>query len=287
MARESFGFAYPARKVARVPKAPERFSAGEVFTGSLRVLFRNAVPFGIITAVLGIPYIVMVLTGLAPAPFIYRVTAMDIHVGMQGFNWNATPAGIVLALTYLLVQCAITYGTFQSLLRKPIVLGRSFARGLGAAIKVIPAGIVMLVFVGLVVALAMIVSFLVPFLGFLVLPATAIGLFVLYVMWWVVVPVIVVEGGFIECFRRSRSLTKGNRWGIVGLFLIVFVVEVVMSLAITGLAMAAGRALGEALAIVVVLISVAFTAVLKAVAYYKLRAGMEGINTEQLAAVFD
>lgn len=287
MARESFSFAYPAGKIRREPGEPERFTAGGVFAASIQVLLRNALPLGVITAVVGIPYIVMVFTGLAPAPFFYRVTTTSINISSTGFDWNGSPAGIVLALTYLLVQCAVSYATFQSLLGRPVLLGQSFTRGLGTAIKVILASIVILIVAVAVIAVAVFLIAAVPLLGIVIIPAIAICFIVLYIMWWVVVPVIVVEGGFMEAFRRSRGLTKGNRWGILGLFLIVSVADVAISLAITGIAFAVGVAASEALALIVALVSIAFTAVLRTVGYYKLRAEKEGINIDALAAVFD
>ncbi|HEY4163555.1 MAG TPA: hypothetical protein VGM59_10875 [Dongiaceae bacterium] len=284
MARDSLGFAYPAREVQRLPAAPERFGIGDTFNTAVQVLFRNAVPFGVITAVVGIPYIVMVLAGVVPPPVISPVSFTDFKMN---FDWKVTPAGFVLGLIYLLVQCALTYGTFLSLLRKPVALGRCFARGLGAAIKVVLASIIVLIVIGAVVFVATNLVLLKPLLGLLIVPAIVISFVVLYVLWWVVIPVLVVEGGFIECFRRSRALTKGNRWEILGLSLIILVTEAAVSQGVAVLTVALGPALRDVLTVVIVLIFVAFTAVLKTVGYYKLRAGKEGINAEQLAAVFD
>ena len=47
---------------------------------------------------------------------------------------------------------------------------------------------------------------------------------ILLLMWWVYIPAIVVEGkGIIGAFGRSRELTRGRRWHILGLAVIVLV----------------------------------------------------------------
>jgi hypothetical protein len=303
MARDSLGFAYPAREARRLPEAPERFGIGDTFTTSIRVLLRNALPFGVITGVLGLPYLVMVIMGLVPPPIVHGDTFTAMNFGSWSLTWDSarsftgepTFPGILLGLAYLLAQCSIAHGSFQSLLGKPVGLGRSFARGLGAAVKVILAGILMLIVIALVVAAGVALCTVMPVLGFVIIPAFSIAFVALTVMWWVVVPVFVAEGGFIGCFRRSRLLTKGNRWGILALLLITAVVEIALLLCVSGIAMpvgqavgqAAGQAVGQALAVALVLIFAAFAAVLKTVGYYKLRAGKEGIDPERLAAVFD
>jgi hypothetical protein len=287
MVRDSLGFAYPPGSDKRFEITPPQFTAGGVFFTSIRVLIRNLAPFGIITALIGIPYIVMVAAGFAPSPFQYRMSGTQFGISMPGIVFNSTPLGVVLGLTYIVTQCAINYGTFQSLCGKKVAVGECLSRGLGGMVKVVLAGILMFIVVGLVVAALVLLSFSVPATGFVILPATALGLFVLYVMWWVVVPVIVVEGGFIGCFARSRKLTKGNRWGIVGLLLMAFAAEIVLSLAIAGLGFAFGPMVGEVFGMAVALISFAFAGVLTAVGYYRLREEREGISTEDLARVFD
>jgi Membrane domain of glycerophosphoryl diester phosphodiesterase len=49
-------------------------------------------------------------------------------------------------------------------------------------------------------------------------------------MWWVYIPAIVIESqGIIAAFGRSRELTRGRRWHILGLILIVGVIALVIS----------------------------------------------------------
>jgi uncharacterized membrane protein len=118
---------------------------------------------------------------------------------------------------------------------------------------------------------------------------------ILFVMWSVTVPVVVVEGvGPIQALGRSRFLTKGSRWAIFGLILASSLVLMILSLAIYGFnltAMAAaaqspslGRIIAASLlgCVTSVLTSAGIAAI-----YSELRMIKEGVSNDQLAAAFD
>ena len=110
-------------------------------------------------------------------------------------------------------------------------------------------------------------------------------------MWWVYVPAIVVEGkGIIEAFGRSRELTRGRRWHILGLLIIfvilMFVVGFHRKMVVLIIASQGGLA-ASIIDYVFNALLTAFTAVLAAVGYYYLRAEKEGIDVNEIARIFD
>jgi hypothetical protein len=121
--------------------------------------------------------------------------------------------------------------------------------------------------------------------GSLLVMAIALTIVVLV---WVFVPASVVErAGPIACFRRSLALTKGRRWPIFGIVLILLIANVAAS-AITKLLILNGAPLGGAvLNILVALFFMALSAVLSAVGYFYLRAEKEGVAVEDVVKVFD
>ncbi len=107
--------------------------------------------------------------------------------------------------------------------------------------------------------------------------------------YFVAVPASVVEGtGMSASLARSKKLTEGYRWHIFGAFLVmwllVFVLAGVLGIAARGTSPAVRLVLGNLLPNA---IAGSLTAVFYGVAYYQLRVAKEGIDIEQLAAVFD
>jgi hypothetical protein len=110
----------------------------------------------------------------------------------------------------------------------------------------------------------------------------------LFVIWWVFVPAIVAENaGPVACFGRSRRLTKGHRWGILGILVLVFLANVVAGIVVQLLAKIGAPAAATFVNVVVSLFFAALSSVLTAVGYYSLRAEKEGFGISDLARVFD
>jgi len=139
-------------------------------------------------------------------------------------------------------------------------------------------------------------AFLMSLLGMLAALALIFPAFIVFTMWFVAMPVCIVERlGPWASMQRSADLTKGHRWKIFGLWiLIILIVAVVMIVVggIAGAAFAAGvRAIGGPIEIVFRLIWGAlwgaFYAIMVVVTYHDLRVAKEGVDTYQIAAVFD
>jgi hypothetical protein len=117
---------------------------------------------------------------------------------------------------------------------------------------------------------------------------------ILLTMWSVAAPVLVVEGkGPVEALGRSRFLTKGSRWQIFGLLIVVGIVSYLLSMAAYGFNFAAmsdptkigiGQMIASSLVGAVTGVIYACGA---AALYTELRMIKEGVGSSELASVFD
>ncbi len=237
--------------------APRPFSAGAVIGRSFSSWFGNVVPFSIVTLLVNVP--VFAIEALAPP---------------GESSWAEPAARVVSGLANLVVTAALTYGVLQSLRGEAVPLGRLLGSGFSKM------GSVLLVSIGF--------GFIV-FLGFvlLVVPGV-IALCALYVA----VPAVVVEDiGPGEALGRSRALTKGSRWSILAVAVVVGVVTFVVAAAAGALVALGASALPHP---VPALLSTAILALLTplgacaaAVAYHDLRVAKEGVDTAALVKVFE
>jgi hypothetical protein len=118
---------------------------------------------------------------------------------------------------------------------------------------------------------------------FLVVP----GLF-LSTIWLVGLPACLAERlGPWTSLRRSRELTKGHRWKVFALTLLLFIGSLGSMFVEPWLFAAAGLIAGSAVKLMWNGLWVAFSAVLLGVTYHDLRAAKEGTDIGRLAVVFD
>ena len=270
--------------------ANARFSVGRVISDSVSVLIRNIVPFGLIALLVGIPMIVLIAMGAT-----VNVGAMNFEVQAEAGSGLSTGTaigvmvfGILFLLTYFITQAAINYGSFQDLRGQRASIGECIGRGFASLPGVIGAIIVLIVAVVAIFAVIFLVGAAVPSLAFLIAIPVVIGYFVAFVMIWVFVPAIVVERvGPIACFGRSRELTNGHRWGILGLVLVVAIAQWVIGYIVGTVGLVLGPTIASILHTLITLLFTAFSGVMTAVGYYYLRAEKEGFGVDDLAKVFD
>ena len=125
--------------------------------------------------------------------------------------------------------------------------------------------------------------------------ALIIGALWVYAVFYVMAPVAVIEKGGFRSLGRSASLTKEYRWSIVGLFLIVmllsFVLQFVGAFVVGSLGFLTSGAGGQVVAGVglsmISGLAYAFGGIIIALVYARLRAVKEGVDVDQIAAVFD
>jgi len=141
------------------------------------------------------------------------------------------------------------------------------------------------------VVLVAIISTILVWIGMMLLIVPGI---IVALMLCVAIPVVMAEGpGVMASLSRSRELTKGARWKLLGLFLVAgigitivsellsFIVELAVPLSETG------AIIQFAVEMVLQVIFTVFMAVVLAVTYHDLRVAKEGVSASQIAAVFD
>jgi len=244
-----------------------QFSIGRVIGDSFGVYARNFVSFTALALVIGLVSLAFQLLILVPMMVSGSQDPTQI-------NWGLVFLGSVIPMVVnALTQATIIYGTFQDLRGQRAGIGDCITRGLISIVPVIIGSI--LLSLGVSVGLMLII---VP------------GL-ILLVMWWVYIPAIVVESkGIFEAFGRSRELTRGRRWHLLGLILIVGIVVLIVSFAIgKALQDATGQVstVGSIIQYAVLSVLTAFNSVLVAVGYYYLRAEKEGTDVNAIASIFD
>jgi hypothetical protein len=280
--------------------APSRFSMGGVIGAALFLLRRNFWQYFAVALVLGIPLIVLSLARAVfmPAPN----TSLSLSVVDTAGAGLSLLLAFVGVLTYFAIQSAINYGTLLDLRGERPAVGRCIARGVAMLPRVFVASLLLFLAIFALTFVAVLVSYGTA-MG--IMAATgqspsiravsgAAGLVVLVITlflftnWWVFVPSIVAEGaGPVACFRRSRRLTQGHRWGILGIMALVFIANLGCSILLGAIGQFGVIATVALLNVVVALVFTALSAVLTAVGYYALRAEKEGFGLGDLARIFD
>jgi hypothetical protein len=235
------------------------FRAGHALGRAGSVLSRNFLSFFAVTAVaampqaatdsLGDPINFLLVQGLGP---ILRVEGLGPLLGH------------VLGT---LSQAVVLYGAFQDMRGKRVSLGESMRVGLRRFFPVVG------------VALSTTV------LGYLGLFVFVVPGLICFTTWFVATPACVVEGrGVFSSLARSARLTRGHGWKIFGLMLLMYfcnaIVDSPIDQALSGIPAFAGHVIWNG-------VWSAFYAILAVVTYHDLRVAKEGVDIEQIAAVFE
>jgi hypothetical protein len=234
------------------------FRIGQVLSKSVTIYGRHIVLFTLIAGIIGLPivfsgYLLLGIRSNSPFP-VSSVVGLFIAFFLQPLS-----------------TAIILYGAFQDMRGQGVRLGESIARGLARFPSLL--GLMFLSTLGIMLGL---IVFLVP------------GV-ILMIMWYVAVPVCVVErAGPISSLGRSQALTKGHRWKLFGFVILIAVlgfigrrISLALGAVVAGLP---GALIGEA---IWQGFAQAFGSVIIVVAYHDLRAAKEGIDIERIAAVFD
>ena len=235
----------------------DEFRVGQILNRTFSVLSRNLLPFCVVTAIAYLPNL-LILEG----------------------NQKGVPQGRVIAMVFIgailslilsaLSQAIVLFGAFEDMRGRPVDMIASLKVGLSRFLPVI--GVALLV--GLLTALAAIL---------LVFPA-----FIVMSMLFVAMPVCIVERlGPVKSLGRSSMLTKGHRWKVFGLWLIIFLVTAVGAGMLGGIGYATGPIVGGLLKLIWGALAGAFNAIMVVVAYHDLRVVKEGVDTDHIASVFD
>ena len=251
---------------------PEKFQIGRVFNNSFAVIGRNIVLCaGLAFLFSGLPAIIIRLWSESRMQAILQADPGAAADPMLMFR-NLTPviiAGWVGYLFTLLLQSALVRATIEDLNGKR----PTFADCLQIAIRFFLPTLAIGLLVGLGAGLATLA---------LVVPGI-----ILWLGWSVSVPVLIQERlGVFGSMSRSRALTKGSRWSLFGLFLVLIIIAMVIQGAAGVLVylfhgIAAVIVAGLVQSVMAMLLSVA-----AAVSYVELRQVKEGTSVDELAEIF-
>ena len=178
-------------------------------------------------------------------------------------------SGVLALLFSPIANAAILYGAILQMRGETFTVGRA----LRVIVPRLPAIFGITISVSLAMAIAAIIF---------ILPA-----FIVMCILYVTIPVCVVEErGVIGSMDRSGVLTRGYRWPIFGLFLIVTIIPMVLSELIASVfGMMGGAAISGLFSFAWQVVSTAFDGVLLAVIYHNLRLAKEGVDVIDIASV--
>ena len=186
----------------------QRMSVGRVIQRAMRAITFNPV------VVLGLALVIGAIPGVL---LTYIAVRMSGAAGVQAASFSALMSTIFLStifglLVSALVQGSLTRATIAANEGRKATFGESFAAALRVFLPLV--GLSILFILGMWIGFILLI---IPGIIFLVAASVA-------------VPALVVErNGVFPAFRRSGELTKGARWKILGLFLLLGVAYLLLS----------------------------------------------------------
>ena len=204
----------------------------------------------------------------------------DPNFSLTGFYALTGISWIIALIISALTQAALTRATVAESEGKKASMGESIAAGVRVLLP--------LIILSILLAIGVMIGFI-----FLIVPGV-----ILYVMWSVAVPSLVEERrGVFSSFGRSRDLTRGSRWKVFGILLVVLVVYWLLSM-VSGIFMISSMDLTDPQAafqfplsfilvslIVGTLVNLFWGMVLASL-YVELRNAKDGPATENLEQIF-
>jgi hypothetical protein len=237
------------------------FRVGQVLVNSLSILFRNFPQF-------------LLLSGLASSPFLVVYASMFSAAAQSGTPQISPIFFVALILGFILTalcQAVVLYGAFQVMRNQPFRIGESLSKGLARFLPVIGTSLCM----GFAIAFGSLL---------LIVPGM-----ILLAMFYVALPACVVERlGPFQSLSRSSELTKGHRWKVFGLAILLMIcvgvagsiIQAILTAFQSVAVLIVGMFLWESLARAV-------EAIVAVVAYHDLRVAKEGVDIDHIASVFD
>lgn len=245
----------------------DRFRIGRVLNDSFAVIRRNPV------LCLGLGVLLYAAPRFAFSLWYVQATAGSAGAAPQSFFSQHAMLAIAGVLLYVGVIAILQ----TSLIRAAIVDRRGEKPSLADCLGVAFTLFFPVLLTSLVVTLAIM-------LGLILLVVPGI---LLLLRWAVAIPVLIQERpNILDSMARSRDLTKGNRWALLGLWLTLIGGGTLVGLVATRIAMPLNVNFGLIVdslgkAAVTVLSSVA-----SAVSYVELRQVKEGTGVDELAEIF-
>lgn len=242
----------------------ENFSIGNALGTGFRVWFKNLPAFMLLSIIIYSPAIIYTYTIVSQDLASLTIEQAQSWV-IFSFVWGVA-AHFILAST-------IIYGVVQELSGNHASLGTSVTKGLSRLFPVLL--IALLLIIGVAIGLVLIV-----------VPGV-----ILYCMWYVTIPAAVLERpGIFGAFSRSAALTKGHRWEIFGIIVVMWLISYAINKALESAFVSPSLDDFKTLVIVSISIQIAFSALQASIdgcTYFLLRREKEGTGADELARVFD
>ncbi len=289
------------------PETPHsfEFSFGATLSRTLSCFGKNLIPFLLVGLVVAVP-LGLVMLGAGAAVW-HGEDEWMLGSGEHdpSFFWDRTQAemGFIGPLIStglpIVLQALLTLAVFHYLGGSKLQLGRSLSRGLGSMLNA--ALVAILTYLGVVAALMPLTMVVTPFIaleseiGIQVLAvAGGIASVMVFCVFFVSVQACVVERlGPTRGMSRSTILTRGARWQVFAMLMLVWgaglVVVLVLQRVVVGDEPAtwASARLGILITVATSALFGVFHAVAAAVFYHALRDAKEGVGIDELVRVFD
>jgi hypothetical protein len=250
----------------------EKIDIGRVLQRAFQSIGHNAVAYVLLAFVLvglpnfGLYYLAMSAVTLLPNGRFALTEGIDVLTTV------GVGLGLLLLVTFTgnLMNAAVVRSVILDLSGRPADLKGSMVTALSLALPML--GLTIVMGLGLIVGFLLLV---VPFVIF-------------FLMWIVAVPVLVEERrGVLGSMARSAELTRGTRWRILGVYLVVGFITAAVSNIGARIAMLASDPFWLVLAnAVTAALGGVLGAALVASLYVELRTVKEGATADTLADVF-
>ena len=236
---------------------------GHIFSSAWTIFSANFPTFFVIGLVVALPNLLLFMT--VPTE---QTTFGPTPTGAIG--WRLVVGWVLAMVLNLMSQAIILYIAFQYLRGQPAPVGDAVQKGLARFLPIL--GLVALFALGVWVGLLL-----------LVIPGI-----MLMIRWSVSVPACVVEGtGPVASLGRSAALTKGHRWKIFGIFLLIWIVSVIVASLLGLIASQLGTVANMFANFFWTACWAAYFNSVLVMVYHDLRVAKEGVDVNQIAAVFD
>lgn len=259
-----------------------KLDIGQVIAGTFSVIRRNLVTYVVLSLVLaGLPNVILSFFTIGALRDATGVVSQS-QMFTSAYWTTGSLAGLAGLIFSAILQGTLIYATIQDLNGARPSIGDCLATGLRNFLPLI--GVTILFFLGFGLGMVL-----------LIVPGIMIAC-----AWCVAIPSLVADRtGVFGAFSRSAELTRGNRWRIAALGLLIWIILLVIGLitnAILGIATFGGNAiatmgnalspLGIIIALVRATISAVISAAMIAVLYVELRRLREGAGPQWLAEIF-
>lgn len=252
-----------------------KLGAGSLVSQSFSVMFSNLIPIAIVSF---IPIVLNLALNSSLLGF-------GVMTGAEEPDFVTGGSGIIIAYILTALVGFVTYGLIVAMLVQLAYDAKSdrpkeYGRYFKAALATLVPNIVMTLVITILYSL-----------GFILLIVPGLWLMALFS---VVIPALVIERAGFGAMSRSRALTRGYRWPIVGALILVGICTILLNAALTFVAGLIGAALGGAGVVIGILIvaisNVVFyglVSVTASLVYARLREIKEGVSVDELVAVFE